>query len=81
MRIVGWGRESGLACQSLVNEISAGEIRKVRNKSKLMPDPRDAPLNASVGDDQLSVKSPRFRFPCQPSNLTILHEPDGIDLL
>jgi nitroimidazol reductase NimA-like FMN-containing flavoprotein (pyridoxamine 5'-phosphate oxidase superfamily) len=34
----------GLACQSLVNEISAGEMRKARNKSKLMPVPRDTPF-------------------------------------
>jgi hypothetical protein len=43
MRIVGWCRENGLAYQSLVNEISAEQIRTARNKSKLKPGPRDAP--------------------------------------
>jgi hypothetical protein len=40
---LGWCRENGLAYQSLANEFSAGEMRKARNKSKLMPGPRDAP--------------------------------------
>jgi hypothetical protein len=31
-----------MAYQSLVNEISAEEVRTPRNKSKLMPGPRDA---------------------------------------
>jgi hypothetical protein len=34
---------NGLAYQSPVNEISAEEMRTPRNKSKLMPDPCDAP--------------------------------------
>jgi hypothetical protein len=42
MRSAGWCRENGLAYQPLVNEISAEEMRTPRNKSKLMPGPRDA---------------------------------------
>ena len=42
MHIVGC-RENGLAYQSLVNEISAEELRTPGNKSKLMPDPRVPP--------------------------------------
>jgi hypothetical protein len=45
MRTVGWCRENGLAYQSLVYEISAEEMRTPRNKSKLMPGPRDGPVN------------------------------------
>jgi hypothetical protein len=45
MPIVGWCQENGLAYQSLVNEISAGEMRTQRNKSNLMPVPRDAPVS------------------------------------
>ena len=43
MRIFGCRRENGLAYQSLVNETSTEEMRMPRNKSKLMPGPRDAP--------------------------------------
>ena len=39
--MIGWCRENGLAYRSLVNEISAEEMRTPRNKSKLMPGPRD----------------------------------------
>jgi hypothetical protein len=42
MRIVGWCRENGLAYRSLVNEVLAEEVRTPRNKSKLIPGPRDA---------------------------------------
>jgi hypothetical protein len=41
MRMIGWCRENGLAYRLLVNEISAEEMRTPRNKSKLMPGPRD----------------------------------------
>jgi len=42
--MIGWYREDGLAYRSLVNEISAEEMRTPRNKSKFMPGPCDAPL-------------------------------------
>ena len=55
MRIVGWCRENGLAYQSLVNEISAEEMRTPRNKSKLMPGPRDAPGQGAAEPSRMAT--------------------------
>jgi hypothetical protein len=46
MHIVGWCRQNGFAYQSLMNENSVEEMRTPRDKSKLMPAPRDAPSEA-----------------------------------
>jgi len=71
-------RSNKVSYDFAVNPITVASFRNYfPAESKPFAETVDA---AEAGDDQLSVKSPRFRFPCQPSNLTILHEPDGIDL-